>query len=69
MSQCQMCEYGDPTYKRNRKEDRRTNPFIATGKAECSKPKYNGRTYNVKNNKTDCPFYKKREREAGQNEQ
>ena len=69
---CGTCQYGDLLLKRNRGEDRKTNPLRATGKADCSKPEYKGKTWSVKDNRTDCPSYKKREYgrgEAVQNEQ
>jgi len=64
---CGTCEYGEPTFKRNRGEDRRANPLVETGNADCSRPEYKRRkTYPVKNNRTECPHYKKRQYKRGE---
>lgn len=59
---CQTCKHGKMLYYYERHRETGVRSNIPSGKTQCAKPKYKGRTYHVKD-KTDCPDYEKRQRE------
>ena len=61
MTDCKNCVHGTTLFVQERDRVTKITRHIPYGRIACRKPSYRGRTFLV-NEKTDCGYYKKRER-------
>ena len=62
MKDCKTCEHATIMFRRE-KEDRFSSAYVPSGFVRCSAPRYKGRAFFVRDNRSECDDHASRSRE------